>query len=418
MFDAVSYNKGGRILHMLRNFLGDSAFFKSLNLYLTTNKFKSAEAHQLRLAFEEVTGKDLNWFFNQWYFNSGHPKLNITYGYNNDTKQASVIVQQTQDSTKTFQLPVAIDVYNGAEVMRYNVWIKNRADTFTFAFIKKPDLINFDADKILLTQKTENKTLEEYLHQHKNARNYIDRREAIDAAGKKQAEAAAVVILMDALQDKYHGLRSYTIGKLDLKKDALKTAVEPNLFTIAQKDPKSTVRAAAISKLGDYKFAKYNNFYKTALNDSSYSVSGNALEAIGKVDTALALNEAKRLSASDAKGKLGAAVSKTLIRYGDESSADAIIGNFEAMPLSQAKFEALQPLSEFLTKLNSFEQFKRGVDGIENLQMQIPASFRDQITPFIEGLYKNIQKAKTEKGQKQHADYVAGKLSKESKKDF
>jgi aminopeptidase N len=55
MFDAVSYNKGGRILHMLRNYVGDSAFFKSLNLYLTTNKFKSAEAHNLRLAFEEVT---------------------------------------------------------------------------------------------------------------------------------------------------------------------------------------------------------------------------------------------------------------------------------------------------------------------------------------------------------------------------
>ena len=56
MFDAVSYNKGGRILHMLRNYLGDSAFFKGLEVYLTTNKFKSAEAHQLRLAFEEVSG--------------------------------------------------------------------------------------------------------------------------------------------------------------------------------------------------------------------------------------------------------------------------------------------------------------------------------------------------------------------------
>jgi len=65
MFDAVSYNKGGRILHMLRHFVGDSAFFKALNLYLTTNKFKSAEAHQLRLAFEEVSGRDLNWYFKQ-----------------------------------------------------------------------------------------------------------------------------------------------------------------------------------------------------------------------------------------------------------------------------------------------------------------------------------------------------------------
>jgi aminopeptidase N len=57
MFDAVSYNKGGNILNMLRKYVGDSAFFKSLNLYLNTNKFKSAEAQQLRLTFEEITGK-------------------------------------------------------------------------------------------------------------------------------------------------------------------------------------------------------------------------------------------------------------------------------------------------------------------------------------------------------------------------
>src|SRR6478752_4833181 len=102
MFDAVSYNKGGRILHMLRNFVGDSAFFKSLNLYLNTNKFKSAEAHNLRLAFEEVTGKDLNWFFNQWYYGSGHPILNISYDYDEAAKQVKVTIKQTQDGDKVF----------------------------------------------------------------------------------------------------------------------------------------------------------------------------------------------------------------------------------------------------------------------------------------------------------------------------
>ena len=95
---------------MLRNYVGDSAFFKALNLYLTTNKFKSAEAHQLRLAFEEVTGKDLNWFWNQWYYGSGHPKLDITYSYDETAKQALVIVKQTQ-ADKLFKMPVAIDIY-------------------------------------------------------------------------------------------------------------------------------------------------------------------------------------------------------------------------------------------------------------------------------------------------------------------
>ena len=91
MFDQVSYQKGGRILHMLRNFVGDSAFFKSLNLYLTTNKFKSAEAHQLRLAFEEVTGHDLNWFFNQWYYGNGHPNVDISYNYDARRKRCMFI---------------------------------------------------------------------------------------------------------------------------------------------------------------------------------------------------------------------------------------------------------------------------------------------------------------------------------------
>ncbi|MDR0793855.1 MAG: M1 family metallopeptidase, partial [Chitinophagaceae bacterium] len=81
MFDAVSYNKGGRILHMLRHYVGDSAFFKSLNFYLTQNKFGTGEAHKLRLAFEQITGQDMNWFFNQWYFGSGNPVLDISYAY-------------------------------------------------------------------------------------------------------------------------------------------------------------------------------------------------------------------------------------------------------------------------------------------------------------------------------------------------
>jgi len=63
VFDVVTYQKGGRILNMLRNYLGDAAFFKGLNIYLKTNAFKNGEAQQLRLAEEEASGRDLNWFF-------------------------------------------------------------------------------------------------------------------------------------------------------------------------------------------------------------------------------------------------------------------------------------------------------------------------------------------------------------------
>src|SRR5690606_36414656 len=57
MFDSHSYAKGGLILHMLRDYVGDDAFFASLSHYLKKNKFKDVEVHHLRLAFEEITGE-------------------------------------------------------------------------------------------------------------------------------------------------------------------------------------------------------------------------------------------------------------------------------------------------------------------------------------------------------------------------
>ncbi|HEY0432923.1 MAG TPA: M1 family metallopeptidase, partial [Chitinophagaceae bacterium] len=229
VFDAVSYNKGGRVLHMLRNFVGDSAFFKALNLYLTTNKFKSAEAQQLRLAFEEVTGKDLNWYWNQWYYGAGNPALDINYSYDDAGKKVRVIVNQTQAGDKIFKLPVAIDVYANGTKNRYKVWASNKSDTFTFDSPVKPDLVNFDGDKVLLCTKKENKTLDEYVFQYKNAASYLDRREAIDYASKHQDDAKAVAFLATAIKDKYEGLRNLAIGRLDLQKDEVKKAVEPVL---------------------------------------------------------------------------------------------------------------------------------------------------------------------------------------------
>src|SRR6185295_1810693 len=261
MFDAVSYNKGGRILHMLRNQVGDDAFFKALNLYLTTNKFKSAEAHQLRLAFEEVTGRDLNWYFNQWYFGNGHPSFDITYHYNETAKKETVIVNQTQDD-KVFTLPVTVDVYNGPDKIRYTVWIKNKLDTFYFDAAQKPDLVNFDGEKILLCTKKENKTLDEYIHQYKYAASYVDRREAIDFALKNQIDPKAIELLKWALKDRYYGLRSYTVSRIDVKKESIKKAVESILVDLAKSDPQRPVKAVAIAKLGQYKNPAYTSLFK------------------------------------------------------------------------------------------------------------------------------------------------------------
>ncbi|MBI3138421.1 MAG: M1 family metallopeptidase [Sphingobacteriales bacterium] len=427
MFDAVSYQKGGRVLHMLRNFVGDSAFFKSLNNYLTTHKFKSAEAHQLRLAFEEITGRDLNWFFNQWYFGSGHPFVDINYAYNDTTGTAQVIIKQTQKTGKVFTLPLAIDVYNGAAKTRYNVWVRNAVDTFTFSYTKRPDLINVDADKVILWNKKENKTLENYIHQYTYAGNYLDRREAIDFAAKKQDDPRAAALMKTALNDKFYRLRGYAVSKTDLKKEAVKNSVEPVLASLAKTDANAPVRAAAVQKLGEYKKPEYADLFKSAVNDSSYTVAGNALEALGKIDSAAAAALVKKLADLPKKGVLQEVVMNEILKSGDESMADKVIGDFAKMPLSQGKFQSLNGLGTYLAAIKNTEKIKWGVDEIVKFRDAIPESFRNQTDPFINGMVlKGILAAKSKKATEAPADtvlkelveYIKDKLPEAEKKGF
>lgn len=165
VFDLVTYQKGGGILHMLRNYLGDDAFFAGITDYLKTYEYKNAEAHQLRLSFEKVSGRDLNWFFNQWYFGSGHPKISYTTSYEPIKKQVSVTISQSQD--QPFEFPLTIDVYDNGKPKRQQVWVKATAkNTFDFDASKTPDLVNLNSDGILVADITDKKTPEQIGRAH------------------------------------------------------------------------------------------------------------------------------------------------------------------------------------------------------------------------------------------------------------
>lgn len=410
VFDGVSYPKGGRILNMLRNYVGDSAFFKSLNLYLTTYKFKSAEAADLRLAFEAVTGEDLHWYWDQWYYGSGHPKLTIDYVYDDAAGRVQVIVNQTQETGKIFRLPIAIDVYNGAAKERHKVWVEDKTDTFTFTYRNRPDLVNVDGDKVLLCEKKDNKTLENFVFQYKNAGNYVDRREAIEYCAKHQDDPRALDLLKTAMKDRYYRLRNLTLNQIDMKQDAVRTAFEPLLAEMAAHDPSRPVKGRAIEILGTYKNPAYKPLFVKATGDSSYSVSGLALSALAKIDSTQALAIAKELVHQPAKGNLSAAIAGILIKAGDESNFDAITDNFEQMPVTQAKFNFAMSYGNMLGNVSNTAKLKRGVDLIIQFKEAIPAAYRGQTDPVFNRMLGDIAKKRQAAGNQDQADYINSKL--------
>jgi aminopeptidase N len=387
MFDGVSYNKGGRILNMLRNYVGDDAFFKSLNLYLTTNKFKAGEAGQLRLAFEEVTGKDLNWFWNQWYYGSGHPKLKIDYTYDDAAGKAGIIIAQTQKSGKLFKLPLAVDVYTGTNKQRVNIVAENKIDTFYIPYKTRPDLINVDADKLTLAEKTDNKTDANFIAQFKNAKNYIDRKEAIEYFAKKNMPELAT-----GLNDKFGGLKVLTMAKLGTSPYKADKEVLSQIESLTKSSNKK-VKAAAINYLVKNGDSKYLPIFQNAVSDSSYRVAGAALKGLVKLDSTNAYTLAKKYS-NDAKGALSATINEILLSQGTEADFDIISNIYNDAPLSQEKVTATGKYAAYLAKLNDLTKVKKGVDNIVAFRNAIPEQFRS----FVDTSFKKSLAAVAARG--------------------
>jgi aminopeptidase N len=393
MFDAVSYHKGGRILNMLRRYVGDSAFFKSLNLYLTQNKFKTGEAHQLRLAFEEITGEDLNWFWNQWYYDSGHPQLAISYAYQADQKTEQVIISQTQAGSKLFRLPVDVDIYVNNQKTRHRIWVSNKADTFSFPAAAQPQLVNVDGDKILLAEKEDHKTTDAYLYQYQHAGNYVDRREALEYALQHQQEASMQQVVTLGLKDPFYGIRSIALKGLGGKD--LNTATLQQITTIAKTDNNKPNRAIAIGLLGDQQQAANESFFLQGTQDSSYSIAGASLAALAELNATKALSLLPALE-KDAKGQLKESIEKIALLQKTDADFDSIYNKFKSgSPYD--KFTESFNLVFYLTKVEDVAHFKTALNAINAFSLQIAPmapQYREAILQEFKKLKNRKQAAK------------------------
>ena len=275
MFDEISYQKGGRIIHMLRKTVGDAAFFKALNLYLTRNAYKSAEIHDLRLVFEEVTGTDMNWFFNQWFLSSGHPVLDIQNTFDPPSKEVSVTIRQNQDLSKTplYRIPIAIDIYVNSKVVRKEVVLDKQKQSFVFPVAALPDLVNVDAEKYILAEKSEVKTLQQYAFQYEHAPLFMDRMEAVIMLLKKKEESLSKRILITAFNDKNWVIRNTALLALEHLSNEEKTSVYQKIKELALNDGNSQVRASAVEILGKhYRSMDNRTIFAITAKDKSLAV--------------------------------------------------------------------------------------------------------------------------------------------------
>ncbi|MBX3299239.1 MAG: M1 family metallopeptidase [Acidobacteria bacterium] len=155
LFDnaSVTYNKGGVVLHMLREEIGDEAFWSGVKIYLDRHKFDSVRSSDLRKAMEEASGADLGWFFDQWVYGVGHPVLSVQPVYSVSKRQMKFTVTQMQTAARatpaTYRLPLQVQIAAGGKTVNERLLITKRTEVFTIPMAVKPRAITADPDKKL-----------------------------------------------------------------------------------------------------------------------------------------------------------------------------------------------------------------------------------------------------------------------------
>mgnify|MGYP001169206593 CR=1 FL=1 len=312
MFDSHSYAKGGRVLHMLRYYLGDEAFYLGLQKYLKDNAFSTVEIHQLRLAMEEVCGEDLNWVFNQWFLNKGHPILAFSYEYEDSTNTQWVYIEQLQnlETTPLYRLNMDVSLYFEDSVFTYNIDVVDGLEAFAFEAESAPTNVIVDSEHILLAEIIDEKPEDWWLDQL-SAPRYMDQKKLLENLSGTALDEA----INHNLKHDYWGLRELAVKEVTRAESP--NRFKKTLLKLASNDDHTKVRAAAIEVLSTHEDPKqHEELFESATKEMSYAVAGSGLDALALANTSKALITARILE-KESKNELLQAVMRTYAKLGD-----------------------------------------------------------------------------------------------------
>ena len=108
---SLQYQKGAWVLHMLRNYVGEDNFREGIRNYYTKYYNLSTTTEEFKLEMENVSGKDLDTFFDQWLYKGGIMKLDLSWEYNERKKEIEIDLSQVQNDGYLFEMPLEIEIH-------------------------------------------------------------------------------------------------------------------------------------------------------------------------------------------------------------------------------------------------------------------------------------------------------------------
>jgi aminopeptidase N len=349
LFDSHSYPKGALVLHTLRNIIGEEKFRLALKTYLERYMFRSVDTEDLRKVFEEISGRDLEWFFDQYVYSSGHPviKVKSTYDYKEKMLRISLKQEQGQDSLEVYRIPVRLLIRHQEGAAEKIVFMDSR-EKIVFIDLDEPPLYvcpnpDFDVFAVFDIEYD----IEILGNMLRDPHIYC-KLLAIEALSKKTG-SRVVEILSEAIEkEMFWGVQAEiarALGKVG-GESAKKT-----LLSALKKISHPRVRRAVVEALGN--FVSDEEVAKSLLEvlsnpSETYYVRASAASSLGKTKVGWAYNELiKYLDTPSHVEIITRGVIQGLASLGGEDSLKVIMRYLEQDKHTMVRVTAASSLGKF-----------------------------------------------------------------------
>ena len=320
LFDRHLYEKGGLVLHLLRQELGDPCFWSGIQSYLTTHGGGHTTTEQLMNCLEEASGRSLERFFAEWVFRPGHPRLKVRASW----AEQHVVVTFEQLQQQRFELTFEIEVVDSrGKRHRLRTLSSAKHTTLSLPLRQKPKHVEIDPQLRLVGSVNVEMPFDWTCHQLRHGRGARAKRQAARWLSKRK-DFRAVAELCAALNSANESWLVRAACARALGQLRSKEAFESLRQSLGTDHPK--VRAAVAEALGnDRSEASASSLLSLLKPRQSYLVRAAAARALGQTRQARVAEQLiKQLRIRSWADVIACAALDGLATIGDETHVDTI----------------------------------------------------------------------------------------------
>jgi len=152
ILSALSYQKGGWVLHMLRRKIGGGAFSHAISQYYRKNRYGNVVTDDFRKAVKQAYGRPIEWFFDQWIYKPGHPIVEGSWSFDESSRTIQLKLQQVQTEQPVFRIDIDVAVIgqDGHESNHVTLRMTEITQSFQIDVVANPARVVLDPDTWLL----------------------------------------------------------------------------------------------------------------------------------------------------------------------------------------------------------------------------------------------------------------------------